>query len=384
MSRNLLFFSFLALVVACTPAGLEPNVTLRGDFPSAAGAWVYLEEMEPLQTLGVDSVETDERGEFSFELHVPQAGFYLLRSEGGDFIVLLLEPGEEVALRSATGRIDLTTEAAGSPGTNHLLEFERFMDHQRRRIDSLAQVYNERRGEPGFMELKGKLDSLYLTYFDEQRARVFRFIDRHPGSLASLLMLNRKLGQAEVIDEEEDFIYLHRVDSLLQLSYPDNKHTADHHRRVKAIRARIFDNYVLEEKLRPGKPAPDVVLNDTSGNPVSLKSYTGRRVILYFWAGWDARSRMVNRRLVDLYPGIRESNTEILGISLDENAVVWKGAIRLDRLAWAQVSDLKGIYSPVAEAYHIRDRLPCFYLIDAEQKIAFKHEVLDSILVRLN
>jgi peroxiredoxin len=115
-----------------------------------------------------------------------------------------------------------------------------------------------------------------------------------------------------------------------------------------------------------------------------LKSFTGKRVILYFWAGWDAQSRKVNRRLAALYPEIHKKNTELLGISFDENAVVWKGAIRLDNLPGIQLSDLKGLYSPMASAYNIADRLPYFYLIGVDQKIEYKHQVLDSLLMQLN
>ena len=143
-------------------------------------------------------------------------------------------------------------------------------------------------------------------------------------------------------------------------------------------------NYVIEEKLSPGKRAPDVVVNDTSDRPVSLKSYTGKRVLLYFWAGWDAKSRQVNRRLVELYPKLKQNNTEILGISLDENRTVWMGAIRLDNLEWEQVSELKGFYSEIKKSYHVPDKLPYFYLINEEQKIAAKHADLDSILVLIN
>ncbi|MDQ3978943.1 MAG: thioredoxin-dependent thiol peroxidase [Actinomycetota bacterium] len=36
-------------------------------------------------------------------------------------------------------------------------------------------------------------------------------------------------------------------------------------------------------KLRPGDPAPDFTLPDQSGQPVSLSSYRGRKVLVYFY-----------------------------------------------------------------------------------------------------
>jgi peroxiredoxin Q/BCP len=40
---------------------------------------------------------------------------------------------------------------------------------------------------------------------------------------------------------------------------------------------------VTQQRLAPGDPAPDFTLPDADGTPVSLSSYRGRRVIVYFY-----------------------------------------------------------------------------------------------------
>lgn len=40
---------------------------------------------------------------------------------------------------------------------------------------------------------------------------------------------------------------------------------------------------MTEQRLAPGGPAPDFTLPDADGNSVSLASYRGRRVIVYFY-----------------------------------------------------------------------------------------------------
>jgi thioredoxin-dependent peroxiredoxin len=40
---------------------------------------------------------------------------------------------------------------------------------------------------------------------------------------------------------------------------------------------------VTDKRLAPGDPAPDFTLNDADGNPVSLSSLRGQRVIVYFY-----------------------------------------------------------------------------------------------------
>jgi len=385
MFKKLTVFCCISLAISsCSDHSQKSNVSITGIIPEFTGQRIYVEELEPLGAVSLDSVEVDAAGKFSFHLLIDEAGFYVLHTIKDNSLILLLEEDENVFVSSSESKFSKGYDVEGSPGSGLVLEFEQFMTFQRKRVDSLAFVYNDSRGEEHFMEVKKILDSLYLQCVEDQRNYVFNFIDKYPGSMVNLLVVNRRLGNTQIIDEKKDFIYLYKIDSMLQINYPGNLHTKDHHERVTEIRGEIFDGYVIEEKLRPGKGAPDVVLNDTSGHPVSLKSYTGKQIILYFWAGWDAKSRQMNRKLVHIYSELQRKNIEILGISMDENEVVWKGAIRLDDLQWPQLSDLTGMYSKVKRDYHIPDDLPYFYLIDENQNIKYKHTLLDSILVHLN
>lgn len=385
MYRYAFLFTFLAgILSSCTEHQVEPNIELTGDVPEYAGRTIYFEELEPLGTVLLDSMKIDGEGAFSFETAIGEAGFYLLKTSPEDQVLLQLDPGEHIFLHSSGPVLNDDLLIRGSPGSIQIRDFEKFMALQRKRVDSLGSIYNEARGRDDFLRVKRELDSLYLVYVEDQRNYIFRFYTDHPGSMVNLILINRRLGKTVVIDEKDDFLHLYRIDSMLQLRYPGNKHTVDHHERVKALRGELFDSYVMEEKLSPGKKAPDVVMNDTSNRPVSLKSYAGKQVILQFWAGWDARSREDNRELIRIYPELQKKNIEILGISLDEHEGVWKGAIRLDRPTWPQVSELKGMYSKIVQDYHLPVVLPYYYLIDEDQRIKYKDARLDSLLVRLN
>jgi len=106
----------------------------------------------------------------------------------------------------------------------------------------------------------------------------------------------------------------------------------------------------------------------------------GKKVIVYFWAGWSGKSRMDNRKLVKLYKNLKTQNTEIIGVSLDENEIVWKGALKLDKLPWLQLSDLGGLRSEIKKTYNVPDDLPFYYALDEEHKIVGKRKILDEIL----
>lgn len=360
------------------------DVSITIKFPALEGAKLYLEELEVRNSVLLDSVLLQKDGQHVFQFEIQDAGFYVIRTSKENSIILQLEKEENVTISSKLANFADAYQVDGSPGSKQYQIFEQFIQSQKLRIDSLAEEYYASRGTEDFLETKATLDSIYMVIFNNQKDYVHRFIKEHPRSLVNLIVINRKLGNTQVLDEEEDFHLLHSIDSLLTITYPNNKHVLDHHKRTKEIRLRIFDYYQLERKVIPGKKAPDIVLNDTSGKPHSLKSYTGKKVIVYFWAGWDAKSRQDNRRLEKMYDNLEENNVEIIGISLDENETVWKGACKLDKLQWLQLSDLGGLRSEIRKTYNVPEGLPFYYLLDEKHIILGKSKELDEILSLVN
>lgn len=288
MIKNSIFIILATiLLISCGDNTKKGTVNISGSFPALAGEKLYLEEMEVRNTIVLDSFLLPNDGSFDFYINLTDAGFYVLRTTKKNNIILQVEKGETVHVQCPSKNLAKEYSVEGSPGTILYRSFEVFMESQKTRIDSLGTVYYEIRGTEKFLETKAVLDSMYEDILRDQKKYITDFISEHPNSLVSLIVLNRKLGKAEVIDVEKDFQLFHTTDSLLSLTYPNNKHVLDHQKRTKEIRLRIFDYYQAERKVIPGKKAPDIVLNDTATNPHSLKSFMGKKVIVYFWAGWD-------------------------------------------------------------------------------------------------
>ena len=76
---------------------------------------------------------------------------------------------------------------------------------------------------------------------------------------------------------------------------------------------------MTDQRLAPGDAAPDFTLPDADGNPVSLSSYRGQRVIVYFYPaamtpGCTKEACDFRDHLADL----SSSDTTVLGISPDK------------------------------------------------------------------
>jgi peroxiredoxin len=375
---------FCIVMASCTTPVVHEHITVLGQFPALSGKMLYLDELEVRRADPVDSAIIDEEGNFQFYFLADEPGFYMLRTDPGNSILLLIEEDDQPHLYTENRIFSQGYQVNGSPGSVLLRDFEMFMQSQKDRMDSIAKIYHEARGSEDFLEIRERLDLVYARVVQEQKRYIEDFVSTYSGSLSVLIVLNRKLGQVNILDEEEDFILFQRADSALMLKYPLNKHVTEHNRRVKEIRARIQDRKIAEEKVKPGKKSPEIFLPDTTGNMISLEDFSGNPIILYFWEGWNASSRQDNRRLVRLYPEWLKAGVRMLGISLDENNVIWKGAIKLDRLPWPQVSDLKGPDSPIRSDFNLPDRLPYYFLLDDELRIVYKHGDLDSLIVELD
>ena len=108
---------------------------------------------------------------------------------------------------------------------------------------------------------------------------------------------------------------------------------------VPLDRARSKGDPVTEQRLQPGDMAPDFTLPDADGNPVSLSSFRGRRVIVYFYPaamtpGCTKEAQGFRDNLADL----AASGVDVLGISPDEPSKLAKFRER-DALTFPLLSD---------------------------------------------
>lgn len=119
-------------------------------------------------------------------------------------------------------------------------------------------------------------------------------------------------------------------------------------------------------------PAPALALPDQKGDTLRLADFSGKVVLVDFWASWCGPCRIANKGLVKLYSKFEDKGLVILGVSLDESPEAWQKAIRKDGLKWRQVIDLKAWDSPVAAAWDV-NAIPASFLINREGNIVAHH-----------
>ncbi len=134
---------------------------------------------------------------------------------------------------------------------------------------------------------------------------------------------------------------------------------------------------MTEQRLQPGDVAPEFTLPDADGNPVSLSSFRGRRVIVYFYPA--AMTPGCTKEAVgfrDNLANLDESGVTVLGISPDEPAKLARFRDR-DSLTFPLLADPE---TKVLQAYSAYGEKKLYgktmigvirstFIVDAEGKI---------------
>lgn len=233
MQANKIFFLFFSLVLfSCADSAKKEGIVINGQFQNASGTKLLFQELDVNSIHDMDSITLDEKGLFRFSYKPSDAGFYVLKSSTGEYILLLLERNEEVNVFADLKKKPFDYKVNGSPGSILLKEFYDHTLINLLKADSLRSVLMANRESPSFYQLSLSFDSLFQELVDDQKIIGKIFIRQNLNSMASLIVLNYKFGMMPVLKAEEDFPVFLKLDSALSIRYPANKHVVFHHTRV--------------------------------------------------------------------------------------------------------------------------------------------------------
>ncbi len=214
------------------------------------------------------------------------------------------------------------------------------------------------------------------TELNEKRMRViYEIEERDAKAYAELFIVAERIGEQPIsISEPTYFNYLEE--------YADYSEYTE------------FLTYFYNEikSVSPGQPAIPFEITDRNGNIHTLEEYSGKFVLLDFWAGWCQPCLVEFPHMRDIYSKYSRDDLEILGISTEVDSLVWIQDITRFENPWPQLYGGDGMDQETFKAYK-GGGIPFYILVDPEGKIVRYNdirpsfnftEVLDSLLVQYN
>jgi len=378
-SKLLKILLSVLILAGCTGFESKDEFTISGKISGASGQKIILEELTTVELLSIDSTIVDAENSFFFSVHPSETGFYLLRFEDGNFISLVLNPDEKLEITISDGANLLEYGVSGNEDSRLLQRYFTETNRRQQRFDSLREEFFNSAHLDNFLQIKERIDLELEELISGQRNFTIQIIEENPGSIACLLLLNQHFANQRMVNIETDFYLFELPDSALMTKYPANSHVLEHHRRVSEFRHQLEEQRLIGEKLSPGQPIPDIALNDVSGKTFRLSELRGKFVLVYFWVSWSPPCRAANHQLKEIYSSFHPKGLEIFAISLDHQQQFWADAIKVDELPWINVSDLRGMTSPVVKVFNLPNELPFYFLVDDEGKIVMNSSKFSEI-----
>ena len=118
---------------------------------------------------------------------------------------------------------------------------------------------------------------------------------------------------------------------------------------------------------RVGKPL-ELSFADLKGKHIDIKDYTGKVVLVDFWATWCGPCVAALPELKETYLKYHPKGLEVMGISLDKEKDTLEKFLRDENMTWPQHFDGGGWESDLVRKFEI-EGIPTMWLVDKKGKL---------------
>jgi len=121
--------------------------------------------------------------------------------------------------------------------------------------------------------------------------------------------------------------------------------------------------------VQEGDSAPNFTVTADNGSRVSLKDYSGKVVVLNFWAAWCPPCIEEEPSLNEFAKSVKDSGVVVLGVSVDRNPQMYEKFLKRFQVSYPTARDPEENTSYLYGTY----QFPESYIIDRKGKVVRKY-----------
>ena len=340
MKKIVVFLLLATTLISCSNFGKDEfllNGTIAG-IPD--GKVVVLERFD--DSLGAVAVDTAKikAGKFTFKGKTLEPEMFSVRVETVQSTSYIIIENGEINMEIVKDST-FKNKFSGTYNNDQLFEFNQKGIENEKKKKEFGKKFQAKfliaQNQKDTVTMK-KIQTDYENLEKGIKTGIEDYIKSHPKALISALLIKSLFGEFEPNITKIETLY-----KGLDKSIQDTK-------TGKSIIKNLKQFKVVKE----GRRAPEFSAANPAGKTVSLKESMGKITIVDFWASWCGPCRKESPNMVKLYAEFHEKGLNIIGVSLDDDAVKWKEAIDSDKLSWTQVSNLKKWKDPIAAEYGVQ------------------------------
>ena len=140
------------------------------------------------------------------------------------------------------------------------------------------------------------------------------------------------------------------------------------HAQLADVKAQV--DHMAKGNRAIGTQVTNFSMSDADGKEHQLGEWcgNGNYVLIDFWASWCGPCLRELPNVISCYEKYHGKGFEVVGISFDEKKDAWLSAVKRLKMAWPQLSDLKGWKSLGAVVFGVTS-IPANILVDPQGRI---------------
>lgn len=332
----------------------ETGYTLKGNLKNKPQNLLILWEMTPENLVFMDSVRTDDKGNFEIKGNVIEPVFCQLQWGENNGIILLIDNKTQAKLSIDGSDGNYSVEGKGIEGITELKELIDLNTDFANKLNLIQMKAGNLGKTPDGYAQGLQLQASYNQILADRNKAIVDFALSKKKSLVPYFII-----AFNVVENQEISLLKHATESAKSFN-SNSKYSKE-----------LDSRYELEKVLAIGAVAPELNLPQPNGELLALSSLRGKVVLIDFWASWCGPCRRENPFNTQMYKKFKNKGFEIYGVSLDDSKERWKAAIESDSLTWKHVSDLKKWSSSAVPLYRVSG-IPATYLLDEKGRIIAK------------